>query len=134
MTAPVEGNAMSRLVLVVEDEPATAEMLALHLQQRGYEYLCVEDGATAITTALARQPAAIVLDLDLPGVEGSGVLQILRAAGCTAPVVVTSGYTADLPPSVRGEIQTVLTKPYRLEELDGALATSVRSDPAASSS
>jgi len=78
-------------ILLVEDDPAIAQMYALRLQQ-DWEILVAGDGATAIDTALSAVPDLIVLDIQLPIKNGIEVLRELRAQPSTnaIPVVVLS--------------------------------------------
>jgi len=78
-------------ILLVEDDPAIAQMYALRLQQ-DWEILLAGDGATAIDTALSAVPDLIVLDIQLPIKNGIEVLRELRAQPSTnaIPVVVLS--------------------------------------------
>jgi CheY-like chemotaxis protein len=65
-------------VLVADDEPLTAEMLALMLAFRGYEVACAHDGAEALEQALAWKPDVILLDVLMPELEGDEVTRALR--------------------------------------------------------
>lgn len=75
------------LVLVAEDEAAIAELLQLYLTREGYEVRVVSDGPSALAAAAERRPAAIVLDVGLPGLDGMEVCRRLRAAGDWTPVL-----------------------------------------------
>lgn len=66
-------------VLVADDEPLTAEMLALMLSFRGYEVVCARDGAEALETALEVKPDLILMDVMMPGLEGDLVTRALRS-------------------------------------------------------
>lgn len=69
---------MARRVLVADDEPLTAEMLALMLAFRGYEVVCAHNGAEALERAIEFQPDVIVLDVLMPKLEGVDVTRALR--------------------------------------------------------
>lgn len=69
---------MARRVLVADDEPLTADMLALMLAFRGYEVVCAHDGAEALERALEFNPDVIVLDVLMPELEGVDVTRALR--------------------------------------------------------
>jgi DNA-binding response OmpR family regulator len=62
-------------ILVVDDEPTIAEVVARYLERAGYETLTAEDGPTAVATALGKRPDLIVLDIMLPGFDG---LEVMR--------------------------------------------------------
>jgi adenylate cyclase len=83
---------MPRRVLVADDEPLTADMLALMLTFRGYEVVCANDGAEALARARECRPDVVLLDVLMPELEGVAVARLLRAdpelAGC--PIVLFS--------------------------------------------
>jgi len=80
------------LILVVEDDPATRELLVHHLQAKGYETELAPSGEEAIAKAKDLLPDAITLDLLLPGKSGWEVLRVLKNDLNTAaiPVVIVS--------------------------------------------
>lgn len=69
---------MVRKVLVADDEPLTAEMLALMLAFRGFEVVCAHDGAEALRQARTWKPDIMLLDVVMPGLEGVEVTRALR--------------------------------------------------------
>jgi CheY-like chemotaxis protein len=73
------------LVLVVEDEPAIADVLRLNLRAAGYGVEVVGDGATALDAARDLRPSAIVLDIGLPVLDGIEVCRRLRGRGDWTP-------------------------------------------------
>lgn len=70
---------MNRKVLVADDEPLTAEMLALMLAFRGFEVRCAYDGAEALQQALHWKPDIVLLDVVMPALEGPAVTRALRS-------------------------------------------------------
>jgi len=92
-------------ILLVEDDPAIAQMFALRLQQ-DWEILVAGDGATAIETALSAVPDLIVLDIQLPIKNGIAVLRELRAQPPTkaVPVVVLSNSPGAMSMDVAHEL------------------------------
>ena len=80
------------LILVVEDDPATAELLTLHLTQAGYKVAHAYNGEEAIQKAKTMKPFAITLDIMLPKKDGWEVLQTLKSEYYTSeiPVIIHS--------------------------------------------
>jgi CheY-like chemotaxis protein len=80
------------LVLVVEDDAAAAELMTVHLAAGGYRVAVARDGADALQKARTLRPAAITLDVLLPGLDGWDVMRLLKADDQTRdiPVVVAS--------------------------------------------
>ena len=68
-----------RKVLVVDDEPDMLEILGYNLRQAGYEPLLSEDGHKALELARQHQPATILLDIMMPGLDGIEVCKRLRS-------------------------------------------------------
>ncbi|MGH7537028.1 MAG: response regulator [Gemmatimonadales bacterium] len=80
-------------VLVIDDEPATVELLTDLLTSQGFRALAEPDGRRGIETALARRPDVIVLDLVMPGLTGFEVVQELRdhPEGRNIPILIFTG-------------------------------------------
>jgi DNA-binding response OmpR family regulator len=80
-------------VLVVEDEPVTAEVFARALQRDGHSVRVARDGNQAVHALRDHPPDLVVLDMNLPTLPGTEILLRLRGtrAGLTVPVVVVSG-------------------------------------------
>jgi CheY-like chemotaxis protein len=83
-----EINPLGKIVLVVDDEDAVREVLALHLAQAGYRVETAADGFQALALAAAEpRPAAVLLDLQMPGPDGWHLLKRFP----DVPVIVTTG-------------------------------------------
>lgn len=84
MPAPTPGDAPAAPIVVVEDDDDLAEMLALSLETLGTPYRRYADGPAALAALLALPPSAgrplVLLDVDLPGMDGHTVHESLRAA------------------------------------------------------
>ena len=90
--AAKNGNGPGQLVLVVEDDPAAAELLTRQLIGAGYRTEVARTGKQALERALALKPAAITLDIILPEVDGWEVMTQLKSDERTSgiPIVVVS--------------------------------------------
>jgi CheY-like chemotaxis protein len=88
--------ARSTRVLLVEDEPLTAEVFARALSREGHLVEVARDGLQAIRRMREQPPSLVVLDMSLPAVSGADVVRDLRQQGGPAiPVVVVSGSSQD---------------------------------------
>jgi two-component system, cell cycle response regulator DivK len=67
------------LILIVEDNPNNLKLMRDVLRFRGYTTLEAETGEASVTLALARQPALILMDVQLPGMDGSTAMKALKA-------------------------------------------------------
>ena len=123
MTAPAGAAApgAGERVLVVDDEPDIAALVAYHLAKAGYRVSTAATGDDALRAARDERPALVILDLMLPGVSGFDVLEQLRAGAATRDVAVLM-LTArrDEPDRIRGlslGADDYLTKPFSPQEL-----------------
>lgn len=108
-------------VLVVEDEAAIAELMAINLRHAGYEVLMASDAAQAREMVTRALPAVIVLDWMLPGESGLSLLRHWRSNERTKglPVVMLTarGEEADKLAGLDGGADDYLTKPFSPKEL-----------------
>ncbi|MEU4823319.1 response regulator transcription factor [Actinomadura citrea] len=105
-------------VLVVDDDPTVAEVVARYLARDGHEVVCVADGRTALRRALDEPPDLVVLDLMLPGMDGLEVCRRLRETS-TVPIVMLTALGAETDRLVGLETgaDDYVTKPFSPREL-----------------
>lgn len=119
------------LILVIEDEPAIANLICDILED--YGYYCVTAGGAddALQLLESLSPALITLDLGLPGVSGRTLLQLLRADGRTrnTPVVIISAERV-IDASVRAASQALLAKPFDVDRLIDIVEQTLQAAPA----
>lgn len=108
-------------ILVVDDEPAVRENLARFLKLEGYLVFEAADGLEAVQMALRSPPDLVLCDLNMPGLDGFGVLARLRAEPTTAGVpfvfLTASTATVDETAGYRLGANEYVTKPFRLPVL-----------------
>jgi two-component system KDP operon response regulator KdpE len=114
-------------VLVVDDEPQIVRTLRINLTARGYRVLAAGDGADALRTAADGKPDVIVLDLGLPDLDGTVVIERLRR-WTSAPVIVLSARTepADKVHALDAGADDYVTKPFGMDELLARLRAAAR--------
>jgi PAS domain S-box-containing protein len=78
-------------LLVVEDEPAAREALAMLLEDEGYTVEPVASGEAALERLAELAPDVLLVDFQLPGIDGATVIERARAWNATLPVVLLSG-------------------------------------------
>ena len=76
------------LILIVEDNPNNLKLMRDVLQFRGYTTIEAETGEAGVTLALARQPALILMDVQLPGMDGSTAMKALKANPSTQRIPI----------------------------------------------
>jgi DNA-binding response OmpR family regulator len=82
--------APDQTVVVVEDDPAIADLLDLYLRQAGYRVLQATSGERGLELVAHHRPVLMVLDIGLPGIDGFQVAAAIRQLVSRARVVLTS--------------------------------------------
>ena len=120
---PRETDPDAPLILVVEDDPRTATLMRAQLESNGYRVEVARSAEEGLTRAAALMPAALVLDIILPGRDGWDLLSQLKEQAQTQhiPVVIVS-ITAEARRGFALGASQVLTKPVSKDDLLAALA------------
>lgn len=107
------------VVLVAEDEAAIADLLELYLGREGYAVHVVRDGAEVLAAVERLRPAALVMDIGLPNVDGVTVCRTLRAAGDWTPVLFVTARDDEVDRIVGLEIgaDDYIVKPFSPREV-----------------
>ncbi|KQM19455.1 winged helix-turn-helix domain-containing protein [Novosphingobium sp. Leaf2] len=110
---------MSQKILMVEDDPATAEFIAKGLEEAGFVVDRAENGRDGLFLSTDGGYACIVLDRMLPGLDGMAVLAALRGAGVETPVIILSalGSPEDRIKGLTGGCDDYMVKPFTFAEL-----------------
>jgi two-component system, OmpR family, response regulator len=108
-----------RRILVIEDDPETAEQLVDFLETRGYATDLAADGNEGLRLAQSAPYAVIVIDRMLPGMDGIAVIRRLREAGTVTPALIVSalGEVDDRVRGLRAGGDDYLVKPFAFVEL-----------------
>jgi DNA-binding response OmpR family regulator/DNA-binding CsgD family transcriptional regulator len=133
MSQPIESAVvptMHPVILVVEDAPDTLRMLCDALMEEGYEVVAARDASEAIERLQVTVPDGVLLDAVMPGLDGFGLCQQIKAtpAWSHVPVLFMTGLS-DTEQIVRGfdaGAVDYVVKPLRLPEVMVRLATHVR--------
>jgi DNA-binding response OmpR family regulator len=107
-------------VLVVEDEPTIAEIVARYLERAGYETRTAADGPSALAAAFEARPDLVVLDIMLPGLDGLEVMRRLHAQldSQIAVILLTAkGEESDRVTGLRAGADDYVVKPFSPAEL-----------------
>jgi len=106
-------------ILIVDDKPAILEMLARSLKDDGHIVLTAGSGEEAVAIARTENPAAILLDIRMPGMDGIGVLREIRAFDQSARIILITalGSEETLDMAMRLGAYDYITKPFDLFEL-----------------
>jgi len=114
------------LILVIDDDDPTRDALLLSLEAHGYRAIGAADGAAAMLLLQAERPAAIVLDLYMPDMDGFEVMSALKSQALDVPVIAISGGMPGrpgdlLPMALDFGAAAALRKPFAIEALDAAI-------------
>jgi DNA-binding response OmpR family regulator len=115
---------LARHILIVDDEPNVRLVFRTALESTGAELAAAEDGEAALAWLRANAVDLVLLDLQMPGIGGMGVLEQLRASGNDVPVIIITAH-GSIPDAVAamklGAID-FLSKPLTPDALRRAVA------------
>jgi two-component system, OmpR family, response regulator len=113
------GQGNGHRVLVVDDEPALAEVVTMALRFHGFTVQSAATGREALAAVASFKPHLMVLDVMLPDMEGFAVAQRLGAQRASVPIVFLTARdaTEDKVRGLSGGGDDYMTKPFSLEEL-----------------
>ena len=115
-------------VLLVEDEPAAAQVLAKGLREQSYAVDLAADGDAALSQAAMADYAAVILDVMLPRRDGFAVCRAIRASGSTVPILMLTARDA-VDARIEGldsGADDYLVKPFDFGELLARLRALIR--------
>ena len=106
-------------VLIIEDEPQLARHVTRALQRHDHQVRVEHDGAEGLQAALNESPDLIILDLNLPSMDGFSVLKEIHRAKCAARVLILTA-RGDVEHRIKGlkaGADDYLGKPFSMDEL-----------------
>jgi len=116
------------VVLVVEDEPAIADLLRMYLSREGFQVLVETDGQDALTAIADHRPSCVLLDVGLPGMDGIEVCRRLRAEQDWTPVLFCTARDDEVDRVLGLELgaDDYITKPFSPREVVARVKAVVR--------
>lgn len=131
---PLRPEGPRRLVLVVDDDVSILELVSTRLVLAGYAVLTAKNGVEALTRLSEKRFDGMVLDLNMPQLDGFGVLECMADLPHPAPptlVLTASHNAADVQKAVKLGARDYLSKPFDDRQLMMRVARLFRTQPAA---
>jgi two-component system response regulator MtrA len=120
-------GVMKSRVLVVDDDPALAEMLTIVLRSEGFDTAVVADGTRALPAVRELRPDVVLLDLMLPGMNGIDVCRAIRSESGVPIVMLTAkGDTVDIVLGLESGADDYVVKPFKAKELVARIRARMR--------
>lgn len=88
-------------ILCIDDQPISLELEKALLESKGYKVFTALDGISGIAITRTESIDAVVLDFNMPGLDGNQVAKVLRDERPSLPVVIWSGSSDDTPASLK---------------------------------
>ncbi|MGA1409322.1 MAG: response regulator [Prochlorotrichaceae cyanobacterium] len=118
-TSPI---AHTPLILLAEDNAANIATLSSYLEAKGYQLVYAQDGQAAIDQALAHQPDVILMDIQMPGIDGLQAMQQIREQDSlrNTPMIALTALAmeGDEERCLQAGANRYLSKPVRLKQLE----------------
>lgn len=129
-----QAEGPGRRILVVEDEDMVRDLIVTRLSIAGYQTFEARDGFDGLLRIEDSRPDAMLLDVNMPRLDGFGMLQLMKSRGIRTPTMVLTA--RNQPEDVRNAIslgaRDFLTKPFRDDQLLTRVARLLRKAPAVS--
>ena len=115
------------MILVVEDDAAVRNLMAVTLETRGYRYHLAQNGTEALIEATTHQPDVILLDLGLPDMDGVEIIRKVRSwSGIPIIVISARSEDTDKVEALDAGADDYLTKPFSVDEMLARLRVALR--------
>ena len=110
---------MGELIMVVDDEAGVRDLLADALKLAGFNSITASDGMNALTQLRSHKPDLLIVDINMPLMDGFDLIERIRSTGDTTPALMLSarGDKADITRGLSLGADDYVTKPFGLEEL-----------------
>ena len=110
---------MAELIMVVDDEAGVRELLADALKLAGFESITATDGMNALTLLRSHKPALLIVDINMPLMDGFDLIERIRQNGDNTPALMLSARNekSDVTRGLTLGADDYVTKPFGLEEL-----------------
>lgn len=122
------GISQGRRILIVDDEPDLRDIMQLALQAEGFDASVAENGRVAWEIIQSGETDLVISDVRMPGMDGIDLLEKMRAANSTVPVILMTGF-ADMDETsvIALGAYELLSKPFEVDSLYRAVVRALAS-------
>lgn len=115
---------MAKRILIIDDEPMILDSVSYTLKQEGYDVITAKDGEFGLKLALTEEPALILLDLMLPGMDGLEICRAIRKES-EVPIIMLTAKEGEIDRIIGLELgaDDYVTKPFSIRELLARIKT-----------
>jgi DNA-binding response OmpR family regulator len=110
---------LNRSILIVDDDDALRDTVALMLEREGFKVSEAADGQQGLTQSLVTRPSLVLVDLRLPGLSGAELCRRLRSSGFDRPIIILSAVGDEVDKVLLLEMgaDDYVVKPFGMREL-----------------
>lgn len=120
---------MKNTILIIDDEKDIRLLLTDYFSMKGYEVICASGGKEGIQTAKELKPDIILLDVNMPDIDGMGVCSAVRnEVDCPIVFLTARDSEQDLVHGLRIGGDDYITKPFQMRELSARIESHLRRD------
>lgn len=116
---------MKQKILLVEDNPATIDVIQKELEYLGYDCVVADDGEKGVDMAVSHLPDLIIMDISLPKLDGLGATSLIRENPKTQAIPILAATARALPGDrekcLQGGCDDYIAKPFTHRELGAAI-------------
>jgi DNA-binding NtrC family response regulator len=126
------GSPMSKRILIVDDEPLVAELLTEMLTQadRGYSMQTALTASDALVALSRQRPDVILLDINMPGVNGLEALRLIKHLDAEIPVLmVTAAHHSAAAEALEHGALAYIPKPFNIHYINHLVASALEAQP-----
>ncbi len=112
-------------ILLVEDDDAVRALVTRLLVKNGYEVRAADGAVSALEQMVQYHPALLVMDINLPGMNGLELVHLLRGARLELPAIAITGQELDEFEAMASGFSTVVQKPFTEAQLIAAVQRTI---------
>ena len=108
---------MAQKILVIDDDQVNVQLVQSRLQANGYEVISALDGEAGLRKVKSEQPDLVILDVQMPKMNGYTFMTEYKRIGAAAPVIVLTAHQEMQPIFTLKGVRGYLVKPLKIENL-----------------